>query len=314
MKIVTIDEVKQRIEKRFFNEPFKIISYTKMTQPFTIQCLKCGQIKTYSSYKNFLNIGQSTKTHLCICYNNKNNQYRHILNQEKILQLCENSEMIKFINFDYKEKTKKYSVNILCEKCKQIFNKDFESFLKNQKCPYCDSNHNLNTLGFSAILPEEYKLISDYNGTENKVLIRHTCGFIWKIKPHNFIEKINSGYHGCPKCNHKRSHGETKIENLLKDNNINFIREKTFDWSSNPKFRYDFYIPKYNLIIEYMGAQHYKKVAFFHDTLEQRKKYDYIKEKEAYEHNLNYLIIPYTEFKKIEQILLDWFNDYPEKE
>ena len=62
-----------------------------------------------------------------------------------------------------------------------------------------------------------------------------------------------------------------------------------------------------------MGEQHYKEVNFFHDTLEERQQHDQIKEQEARGHGINYLIIPYTNFKNIEQILQDWFNDYSER-
>ena len=63
-----------------------------------------------------------------------------------------------------------------------------------------------------------------------------------------------------------------------------------------------------------MGKQHYEEVEFFHDTLQERQLHDKIKQEEAQNHDINYLIIPYTEFKNIEQILTDWFNDYPKKE
>lgn len=315
MKIITIDEIKQRIENVYLNEPYEIIEYTAVTKPFTIKCLRCNEIKTYSSFKNFVSSGsKQTRNHICICYNANNKNVLHKANEEKIKWLCKENKDIELINFDYRENTKKYSVNVKCLLCNQIFNKDISTFLKNQDCPYCKNRHNLNTKGFQASLPEEYTLLSEYTGTENKILIRHKCGFIWKIKPHTLIEKINNNYLGCPKCNHKRSKGENKIAIWLKNKQINFEEEKTFDWQSNSKFRYDFYIKDYNLIIEYMGLQHYKEVNFFHDTLEERKSHDVIKEQEAKQHNINYLIIPYTEYNNIDQILFNWFNDYPERE
>ena len=310
MKIVTIEEVKERINARFPEEPYEIIKYTKMTEPFTIRCLMCNEIKTFSSCKNFLISSDKSRKHLCSCYNPNNHFYKHQLNRNKILTLCKENENIDFINFDYRDKTHKHTVNTLCKKCGQIFNKDWESFLNNQTCPYCNSKHDLNTEGFKTILPSEYELINKYINTETKVLIRHKCGFIWNIKPHNFIQKINSGYRGCPQCNHKRSHGEMKIAHWLQEKNIKFIEEQIFSWSSNSKFRYDFYLTEVNIIIEYMGEQHYKEVGFFHDTLVERQLHDKIKEQEAREQGINYLIIPYTEFKNIEQILQDWFNDY----
>lgn len=313
MKIVTIEEVKERINARFPGEPYEIIDYTKMTEPFTIRCLKCNEVKTFSTCGNFLSLSNTSRKHLCSCYNPNSRFYKHQLNRDKILELCKKNDNIEFINFDYRDKTRKHTVNVLCKKCGQTFNKDWESFLNNQTCPYCHSKHDLNTEGFKAILPQDYELVNEYVDTETKVLIRHKCGFIWNIKPHNFIQKINTGYYGCPQCNHKRSRGEMKIARWLKEKNIDFIEEQIFSWSSNSKFRYDFYLPKINLIIEYMGEQHYKEVSFFHDTLAERQQHDKIKEQEAHEHGIKYLIIPYTEFKNIEQILQDWFNDYSER-
>ena len=316
MKIVSKNEVIQRIQDEYPNQPFQIILYTGITKPFIIKCLKCQQEKEYSNVRNFLQKGYNSnkkRKYLCNCYNINNKITIHKQNQQKILELCNNDNKIQFMSFDYREKVKKYSVNVLCNKCNQIFNKDYETFLNNQTCPYCFSKHNINTLGFNAILPKEYSLIGEYQNTDTRVLIKHECGFIWAIKPHNFIEKINNGYYGCPQCNHKRSKGELKIANYLKLKNIHFIEEQTFEWSSNSRFRYDFYLPEYNLIIEYMGKQYYEEVNFFHDTLEQRQIYDQLKETEAKKQNINYLIISYTNFNNIETILSDWFNDYSER-
>lgn len=314
MKIVSIEELEQRIATRFPNQPFKIINYTKITQPITIQCLHCGKISTYSTCASVLTKNAKSKQYLCGCYNSNNNFVKHDINKQKILELCKNNPNIEFVDFGYREYSKKYTVSIWCNNCRQLFNKDWESFLINQMCPHCNSRHNLNTLSFKAILPEEYELIGDYTGTENKVLIRHNCGFIWNIKPHTFIQKINTGYHGCPQCNHKRSRGEMRIVTWLQENNIPFIEEQIFFWSSNSKFRYDFYLPQHKTVIEYMGKQHYEEVNFFHDSLEERQTHDAIKKKEALEQGLQYLEISYLDFNKIETILCNWFNDYPERE
>mgnify|MGYP002622425907 CR=1 FL=1 len=44
MKIVTINEIQNRIESKFPNQPFEIIEYTRVSKPFTIKCLKCGKV------------------------------------------------------------------------------------------------------------------------------------------------------------------------------------------------------------------------------------------------------------------------------
>jgi hypothetical protein len=80
-----------------------------------------------------------------------------------------------------------------------------------------------------------------------------------------------------------RSNGEYFIAKKLKDNNIEYVYEKKYP---NSNFICDFYIPKYDLYIEYLGFL--KNDDFINDmTFSYTKKY---KEKEEYckRSNLNY--------------------------
>lgn len=90
--------------------------------------------------------------------------------------------------------------------------------------------------------------------------------------------------------------------------NINFFGKK------NKLFRYDFYIPKYNLIIEYNGKQHYEETNFFSFSLEKTQLHDRVKKAEAEEHGYNFLVISYLSFNNIEKILSSWFNDYERRQ
>lgn len=103
MIIITQDDVIKRIEQKFPSQPFKIIEYTRMTNPFTIQCLKYGIVKTYSSTANFLN---SNRKGLCFCYNEKSSLKKHYENKEKILKIIKDKGY-KLINFGYDDKNKK---------------------------------------------------------------------------------------------------------------------------------------------------------------------------------------------------------------
>lgn len=309
MKIVTKEEAIQRLNNKFPETKFDLLEFSGITKPTIIRCLNCGKEIKNSMFSNVFH----RKT-LCDCLNPNSSSYKHKQNKQKILQLCEENNNIEWISFGYRENVKKYSVQIKCLTCNSIFDKDWESFLNNQTCPHCSqSNHNLNSAGFQLRLPKEYTLISEYKNNETKVLIRHNCGFIWKIRPHTFLNKIKDGYIGCPHCNHKKSQGELKICQFLTEKKINFYNEYIFNWSSNPKYRYDFYLPDYNLVIEYMGAQHYKEVNFFHDTLEERQLHDKIKKNEALQNGLYYLEICYLDFSNIEIIIQNWFNDYSER-
>lgn len=196
-------------------------------------------------------------------------------------------------------------VRVKCLKCNQIYSKPFSNFIKNDKCPFCIGKELLNTQAVKALLPIEYELLSEYHSTDKKIYVRHNCGFIWKTKA-----KFLYDYIGCPICNKKRSKGEQKIEQWLLNNGYSFDIEHSFKWQSNTMRRYDFFVPDYNLIIEYNGEQHYLENKYFKTPLEEQQKIDKIKRLEAQENGYNYLVIGYFDFEKIDTILSNWFNDY----
>lgn len=161
----------------------------------------------------------------------------------------------------------------------------------------------MNTIAYQSILPKEYTLLFEYKGQEEKVLIRHKCGFIWKIKPHQL-----SSYIGCPKCNKKRSKGERKISAYLDEKKICYSTEESFNWQSNLRRRYDFYLPEFNLIIEYMGEQHYKEIDIFNISLKEQQEIDRVKKEEAILNGFNYLEICYKDYNHISEILNDYLS------
>lgn len=80
---------------------------------------------------------------------------------------------------------------------------------------------------------------------------------------------------------HHHSFGEVYLTKLFEQNNFKYEVEKTFsDLKNINKLRFDFYLPNYNLVIEYHGQQHfdennkfYTKDLIFND----KKKYFYCK-------------------------------------
>lgn len=102
---------------------------------------------------------------------------------------------------------------------------------------------------------------------------------------------------GCKKV----SHGEAYITSLLQDNNIKFIPQYTFiDCKNVHLLPFDFYLPEYNICIEYDGAQHFISVDYFggEDGFKKRQKNDDIKTKYCLIHNIKLIRIPYTYTKK----------------
>jgi hypothetical protein len=51
---------------------------------------------------------------------------------------------------------------------------------------------------------------------------------------------------------------QIKVKKYLKDNNINFVPEKMFEWLKNIlNLKLDFYLLDYNVAIEVQGEQHF---------------------------------------------------------
>lgn len=52
-----------------------------------------------------------------------------------------------------------------------------------------------------------------------------------------------------------------KLQYYLKKNNIVYEQQKRFDWLGLQ--RLNFYLPDYNIVIEYQGGQHFRSVEYF---------------------------------------------------
>ena len=94
------------------------------------------------------------------------------------------------------------------------------------------------------------------------------------------------------------SHGNTKIEQILKDNNISFIREKIFSTCKDKNtLPFDFFVEE-KYLIEYDGKQHFEQSSLF--DYEKTHKHDLIKNKWCKENNIPLIRIPYTYYNELE--------------
>lgn len=156
----------------------------------------------------------------------------------------------------------------------------------------------------------DFKILSPYiNADKDKMLIDFNCGH----KPHWIIPHNLKQNCGCPICN--ISKGEKFIKIYLEKNNVDFIQEHRFDDCKYKKsLPFDFYIPKYNLCIEFDGEQHFK--AFNHfggkEKLKLTQTRDNIKNKYCKDNSINLLRIPYWEMDSIEEILDEEFKKLKE--
>ena len=103
---------------------------------------------------------------------------------------------------------------------------------------------------------------------------------------------------GCKIC--KASKGELVISGILEKANIDFqIEFKPPE--SMTRHRYDFYLPSYNLLIEFHGIQHYESIPFFggEERLKETKFSDAYKKDFAKLAGYNYLEFNYKQLKHL---------------
>ena len=134
-------------------------------------------------------------------------------------------------------------------------------------------------------------------------------------KKHEYLWTSNGSAflkgHGCRKCGFGNSKGETGIFEILKTNKINFIEQhKFFGMKSKRSLRCDFYLPEYNLVIEYNGEQHYKPIDFFGglEGFNETKKRDLLKKQYCIENNIYFEEIRFDDVikKRMKEILIKY--------
>ena len=138
----------------------------------------------------------------------------------------------------------------------------------------------------------------DYKGSAKKVFI--TCP---KLGHGDFPQppKVHLRGHGCPTCS--ESKGELIVAKLLNTLEIQFVKEKKFEDCKNSKvgrycrrLPFDFYLPEFNVVIEYDGKQHFEPIEIFggEKVFQNLKIRDEIKNKYCKDNGIKMIRIPHT--------------------
>jgi hypothetical protein len=108
------------------------------------------------------------------------------------------------------------------------------------------------------------------------------------VRPNSHIANKS----GCPRC--RESYGERMIAHYLDQFGITFKKEYSFKGS---RYRFDFYLPKHNVLIEFHGIQHYEPVDRFGgwDNHLCTVRNDVVKVKFAVENNMHLLVFNYKD-------------------
>ena len=211
-------------------------------------------------------------------------------------------------DFYIKYKNTFSKVKIQCKNCKKISDIQLNNLLlkykKNKK--YCSCYYKNNYNDFLKRAKEIHKDKYDYSLITKEFWNKNSSSqenFQIPIicKKHGVFYQTISNHlrqgSGCPKCN--ESKGERKIRQYLEENNIEYFIEYQVPES---KLRFDFYLPKYNIAIEYDGEQHFtNKITRY--NLKKIKQRDFLKNKLCFIYKINLIRIPYWEYDNIEKIL-----------
>lgn len=233
----------------------------------------------------------------------------HMKNKETFLKIANmkhgntyDYSLVNFINSETK-------VKIICP-VHNIFEQKPSSH-KKYGCIKCGGREKQNTETFIKKGNKVHNFYYNYDKVEYvnwETKVNITCP-----KHGEFLQNPEHHFkgHGCPTC--KLSKGELEIENYLKQNNINYKPQFSFE---NLKYKdvlhFDFGIlddnGNLNQLIEYNGKQHYKFIEFFHKTeerYEEAKLRDQMKIDYCKHNNISLHIIRYDEdiLEKINGIL-----------
>ena len=180
-----------------------------------------------------------------------------------------------------------------------IWKTSWGKFQSGRRCPYCSGKFNSYETIKELIESEDgYTLLSkECNQLRDKVKIQCKHGHIYEVVVNNF--KMGQR---CPYCN--ESKGEKEIEKIIKKYGIDFEPQYKFeDCKFYKGLPFDFYLPQYNICIEYDGEFHYKMIMGFNEFVNGKIR-DTIKTIYCKENEIKLIRIPYWDFNKIEEILV----------
>lgn len=307
---ISYDKVKSFIEIES-SSGCKLLSkkYTNAHSNLKIKC-KCGRFfqTTYNTFRlsNKRQCDTCTNDQLSKKYSKGNEWF---LNEVRERFGTDYLVLGEYINAKTKVKIKHLS-------CGYVWDVWADHFLNSNGCIACSGYKKKTTNDFKLNVHElngdEYSVTSKYVNAHTSIKMHHNlCGNSFYIKPNTFLSLGN----GCPYCKTK-SKGEKLISDILDKYSICYEVQYSFDDCRNERvLLFDFYLPDYNLLIEYDGEHHFSPVDFAGKGEEWAKELfgytqhnDQIKSQYCKDNNIPLLRIPYWDLDNIEKILKNHLN------
>jgi hypothetical protein len=246
----------ESIEDLFVNTNSKYIKsiFESRKRIIYIKCGCCGE-----EYSQNLSEFKRSPYKVCTqCANKlKAEKRKHPINKvDKELKSFNVERLSDYVNIDADMKLK-------CE-CNNIF---YSSLYKlrmaqNKVCPKClckirSENYEYDIDNFLIRCPDNIKILSEYNGRLENITFQYKdCGHVEERKAKDIIR--HSKTLSCKTCD--ISLGEKKIKKYCEDNNIKYTHQYRIDDCRNIRpLPFDFYLPEYNILIEFQGQGHFEK-------------------------------------------------------
>lgn len=176
-------------------------------------------------------------------------------------------------------------------------------------CPKCSGKYQMTTEEFKDVI---HSIYGDRYDTSKTVYTRKDGKCIIGCPVHGFvknsIESLRRGA-GCNLCN--SSTGENLVSAYLDKVGIKYEREYCVNnFGDKNRYRYDFYLPALNIVIEFHGRQHYEAIDYFGgvEGFKRAQKRDAYKEQLLKKLNIPLLIIKYDKIDVLQTIIAQFIN------
>lgn len=198
-----------------------------------------------------------------------------------------------------KYKTMSNPVDCECKVCGYNWSPNAGNLLHNKSgCPVCAGNKIVK--GINDLWTTNPEIAKMLKNKEDGYITSHACNsrkfeFICPSCSHEMKKRVSEVYYNglsCPRCSDGYSYPEKLLFEVLKQLNVDFETQKTFDWI--PLKYYDFYLTKYNTLVEVHGLNHYKSgfTTLGGKSVEEEQENDLYKKTLALNNGIsNYIVI-----------------------
>lgn len=288
-------------------------TYINVDTKIQVMCKTCGHIwfvrPSDLLRKNNTGCPKCSAKNRCINRTKSQSQF-----ENELYEINPNIEVLgDYVNNHTKIKVK-------CKICNNIWSSTSLTLISKQcGCPLCSnkSSANKRTKTHEKFINElkninpDIEVLGKYINNHTKIKCKcRLCGFIWYGIPNDMICKDHTG---CPNCN--ISKGEKRIKEYLQTNHIDYISQKKYEGLlgvGNGLLSYDFYLPTYNLLIEYQGEFHDGSINTGFQTPKKfvtQQEHDRRKREYAMNNNIELFEIWYWDYDNITKILNKKLNN-----